>query len=154
VLKANKTNNCGCDHRGAWTGVGVISTTFFNRQRARARDRGLDFTVTHEYLSALYEEQGRCCALSGLPITFSVKTAGHNTASLDRIDSTKGYVPGNVQWLHRDVNLMKMDFTTDEFVAMCHCIAGHTEPPATNPPRRSHLSRGPRSDVGRCPKEP
>lgn len=126
MLLRNKTNNCGCSHRGRWTGVGSISTTFFNRQRRRAEDKGLEFTVTHEELMALYEAQGRKCALSGLPIGFSVRTAGSNTASLDRIDSRKGYVLGNVQWLHQAVNIMKLDHTVDEFVALCRAVVGHT----------------------------
>jgi hypothetical protein len=29
---------------------------------------------------------------------------------MDRIDSNKGYVEGNVQWVYKYVNLMKRDF--------------------------------------------
>ena len=141
LLRRNKTNNCGCAPRGAWSGVGPISTTFFNRQKAAARKRGLEFNLTHDQLVSLYEKQGRTCALSGLPINFSVKTAGRNTASLDRIDSKKGYNLDNVQWVHRDVNLMKLDFTLEEFVTMCRRIGAHVGPITAVLPRE-RLPRG------------
>ena len=48
------------------------------------------------YIKELLKEQSGRCALSGLPIVAEEKTG---TASLDRKDSSKGYVPGNVQWL-------------------------------------------------------
>lgn len=38
------------------------------------------------------------------------------TASLDRIDSTKGYIHGNLQWIHKDLNQMKSNRTQDEFL--------------------------------------
>ena len=47
------------------------------------------------------------------------------TASLDRIDSNKGYIKGNVQWVHKDVNTMKMDHTQEEFIKICTMVANH-----------------------------
>lgn len=37
------------------------------------------------------------------------------TASLDRIDSLKGYTIDNVQWIHKHINYMKIDLTEQEF---------------------------------------
>ena len=37
------------------------------------------------------------------------------TASLDRIDSKKGYTIDNIQWVHKDVNKMKMDLQEEDF---------------------------------------
>jgi hypothetical protein len=144
VLRQNRTNNCGCAPRGRWTGVGALSTTVFNRQKRRAEQRGHEFTVTHEDLSSLYESQGRRCALSGLPIGFSLRTNGRNTASLDRIDSSKAYIHGNVQWVHRDVNLMKLDFSIEEFVSMCRRVAAHMGDREQDVMPREKLVRGPR----------
>ena len=47
------------------------------------------------------------------------------SASLDRIDNTKGYVAGNVQWLHKDINWMKGRFTQPRFLALCRAVALH-----------------------------
>lgn len=45
------------------------------------------------------------------------------TASLDRIDSSKGYVLGNIQWVHKDINKMKLDYDQDYFIDICRRIA-------------------------------
>jgi hypothetical protein len=45
-----------------------------------------------------------------------------HTASLDRIDSSKGYFKGNVQWIHKDLNVMKMDLTEEKFIDYCKLV--------------------------------
>lgn len=45
-----------------------------------------------------------------------------DTASLDRIDSRHGYIPGNIQWLHKDINVMKWDHTTGRFIELCGMV--------------------------------
>ena len=44
------------------------------------------------------------------------------TASLDRIDSKKGYIEGNIQWVHKDINRMKWAFNEDYFIKLCNNI--------------------------------
>ncbi len=125
-LRKNQTNNCGCSPRGSWTGVGKISTTFFYRVRRNATTRGLEFGVTIHDIWNLYVGQGGMCALSGLPIEFTKKVDGRSTASLDRKDPAKGYVLGNLQWVHRNVNQMKLDYTESEFIDICRRVSDHT----------------------------
>jgi hypothetical protein len=126
LLGYNRTNNCGCAPRGKWQGVGQVSKTYFHRTARNARVRGLDFQVSLSYLANLYEKQEGKCALTGLPIPFGKRTAHQSEASLDRVDSTKGYVEGNVQWVHKDVNKMKMDFTTERFLELCALVTALT----------------------------
>ena len=65
------------------------------------------------------------CALSGRPITYKTKARERGpTASLDRIDSSKGYVKGNVQWIHKDINRMKLNMCEETFVEWCCDICG------------------------------
>jgi hypothetical protein len=57
------------------------------------------------------------CPLLGIELTY--KSCGNNRtpdnyATLDRIDSTKGYVPGNVQILSFRANTLKGDATLEE----------------------------------------
>ena len=47
------------------------------------------------------------------------------TASLDRIDSTKGYFIENVQWVHKYVNIMKWHTANQEFIEWCKLIAAN-----------------------------
>jgi hypothetical protein len=90
-----------------------------------AKARGLEVTITPEYAWGLFQAQGEKCALSGLPLKFGYKT--ESTSSLDRKDNDKGYVEGNVQWVHKDINRMKWAHTQEEFVALCISVARHFE---------------------------
>ena len=62
------------------------------------------------------------CAISGLDIYLPKSDNKKWTATLDRIDSTKGYIENNVQWLHKDINTMKWAFTQDQFLNYCRII--------------------------------
>ena len=42
-----------------------------------------------------------------------------NDGDLDRIDSKLGYIKGNVQWLHRDVNKIKSNLPEDYLFNLC-----------------------------------
>ena len=57
----------------------------------------------------------------------SFKRMSDTTASLDRIDNSKGYLKGNVQWVHKDVNMAKGTMKNDSFIAMCKTIANFNE---------------------------
>jgi hypothetical protein len=64
-------------------------------------------------------EQKGICALSGEPIYFGKYRKHETTASPDRIDSTKGYVMGNVRWVHKYVNTMRNNKSDKEFIEWC-----------------------------------
>lgn len=86
--------------------------------RNNAKTRGLPLEVTHEYIESLFTG---FCALSNVPLSSIDK------ASLDRIDSSLGYIEGNLQWVHKDVNKMKNDFNQDHFIEFCKLIAKHNQ---------------------------
>lgn len=92
-----------------------------------AQQRNLDFSITKEYISSLLISQNYKCALSGVKIKFPIRGEKRSaiTASLDRIDSSKGYIVGNVQWVHKRVNIMKMNMTDDIFIDWCEKIVNH-----------------------------
>jgi hypothetical protein len=103
-----------------WCGYEEISGTFYGAIRDGAKHRNLQFEISIEYIWNLYLKQNRKCALTGIEISLPQKCKDTNqTASLDRIDSSKGYVAGNVQWVHKDINQMKMDLTQDQFINYC-----------------------------------
>lgn len=82
------------------------------------------FTVSLEFGLKLLQSQHGLCNMSSEPIGFSdsPKHKSKTTASLDRIDSSKGYTKDNVQWLHKDINRMKLEFTVERFVYLCRKI--------------------------------
>lgn len=69
------------------------------------------------------EQEGKC-ALTSKAISLSdlSRKLKDQTASLDRIDSAQGYVPGNIQWVHKDVNRMKQDFKEQYFIELCRSV--------------------------------
>lgn len=105
-----------------WKGFGEISGEYWNSIIRHAKHRKKEFCLKIEYGWDLFLKQDRKCAISGLPIYFirSRYSAGKGgTASLDRIDSSIGYVEGNVQWVHKDINKMKWNFTQEKFINYC-----------------------------------
>jgi hypothetical protein len=113
---AHPENN---NHKG-WI-KGVLRHSFYDKYRIQAALRNLAWEVKGEYLADLLISQDYKCALSGWDI--DAMEVNKNTASLDRIDSTKGYIPGNVQWLHKMVNMCKQHYTQEQFVSMCISIS-------------------------------
>lgn len=99
-----------------------IPLTWFSMKQKGGLSRGYLWTLTIEDIWKLYEDQGGVCALSGVPIKWADKglTA---TVSIDRIDSSEGYVLENVQLVHKDVNFMKQQFDQEYFINMCKAIA-------------------------------
>ena len=90
--------------------------------RTSAKKRNINLNISIEYAWELFKKQNGKCSLSGMDIYFSTNNQ-YGTASLDRIDSQKGYIEGNVQWIHKDINWMKNDFKQEDFIKYCKLIA-------------------------------
>lgn len=106
-----------------------LSVNLFNRIKDNAVKREFEFNITIEQVWSLFEKQKGLCALSGVEIFFDHTSSLHSerrkktTASLDRKDSSIGYVLDNIQWVHKKVNVMKMDMNQDSFIDFCEAIA-------------------------------
>lgn len=103
--------------------------------KRKAKERNYEFELTSEYLWNLFLLQNGKCALSGVELTLSTKIdKNHNldrtnhTASLDRVDNSKGYIEGNVQWIHKIVNLMRRQFSVEEYVHWCTLVSKYANP--------------------------
>jgi hypothetical protein len=116
--------NCGAvKHKqgresAAWLSPNEISMTYWNSLIAAAKRRGKGFDITIEYANAIFTGY---CALSGEPIVLGAN------ASLDRIDSSKGYYEGNVQWVSVAINKLKSDFDEAWFIELCRRVAKHND---------------------------
>jgi hypothetical protein len=102
-----------------WKGTGEISGRLLTQIRNSAKIRDIPHNVSDKYLWNLFLKQNRKCALTGIELIFDSSHHDKNTASLDRIDSSKGYIKDNVMWVHKDVNLMKHVFDLDYFIGLC-----------------------------------
>jgi hypothetical protein len=106
--------SCG-DISGGWWANHIL------RERTQNYRARVPVTVTIEYAWDLFLKQDKKCALSGISLEIS-GTGKYNTASIDRIDSSKGYEPDNVQWVHKDINFMKGILSQEYFIDLCRKI--------------------------------
>lgn len=104
--------------------VGDISKSVMTTILQKAKERNLVVEINQEYLWKLFCKQSGECAFTKIPLSFGQKhndTSGR-TASLDRIDSSKGYIEGNVQWVHKEINRMKGNLSNKSFIDLCRSV--------------------------------
>jgi hypothetical protein len=129
VVRGNK-KSCSCylfrsrHYNCNWSGWGEISVAFWNSVKNNAKIRGVTVRISIKTAWKLFINQERKCALTGQVLYF-YKGRGKTTASLDRIDSRKGYFEDNVQWVHKDINKMKQDFTEQRFIELCKAVVNN-----------------------------
>lgn len=109
-----------------YTGYEELQGAYLAAVKAQAKRRNIEYSISNKYLWDLFIQQNRKCAYSGIEIFLSRNNLEHitgdYTASIDRIDSSKGYVEGNVQWVHKRVNVMKGNMCNQEFFDFCEAI--------------------------------
>jgi hypothetical protein len=96
-LVNNKSTSCGrapcAPKKHNNQAVGELSGAFWGKVKRNATTGNIPFDITQEQGWQLFLDQGRRCALTGIPLTLTTfSTIG--TASLNRIDSTKPYTIG------------------------------------------------------------
>ena len=99
----------------------VLRYSFCRKYEVNAELRNIEWNLEYEYLADLLIDQDFKCSLTGWDI--DALSVGNNTASLDRIDSSVGYVKGNVQWVHKMVNMCKQQYSQEDFIEMCKSVA-------------------------------
>lgn len=101
----------------------TLDTLLVKRLRAakfRAKQKKIDFDLDLSYLLEIHHQQKSMCAYSRKPMAIALNKV--NSVSIDRIDSSKGYVKGNVCLSWAIVNCMKGDLSVKDFVALCESI--------------------------------
>lgn len=129
----NKIKSCrhcvkglGKDHY-AWKGFGDIPKNIFTTYRHGAKARNISFNITIEEIWDLFLKQDGKCAFTGWDLTFNktYRNKKVKTASLDRIDSSKGYEISNLQWVHKDINKLKKNMQDANFIELCHAVSNY-----------------------------
>ena len=106
-----------------WTGSKDIPGSLFYQIKRGAISRAIPFEIDVNDLQEQWDKQGAKCALSGEPLFVAARD--DRNASLDRIDSSAPYRRGNIQWVSKDVNIMKNAITEARFVEMCGKVFLH-----------------------------
>jgi hypothetical protein len=130
------SKSCGCfrkinysgKNNPCWTGYNDLSGSHWAIILNNAKTRKIKVLITiKEAWNKFIQQKGKC-ALSGVPLQFSKRRQKMNkdtTASLDRIDSSKGYILDNIQWIHKKINFMKQKMPQKEFIDICKNIANY-----------------------------
>lgn len=113
------------------TGTKNIFGARINQWKSNATKRKLDYDVEKEYLQLLYEKQNGKCAYTGIellsPTTYKEYNSGVGSPyniSLDRIDSKKGYIYGNLQFVCVWVNSSKGNMPDEMFKEVLRKVKG------------------------------
>lgn len=134
-LRNNSTRSCGClqveSAKSRRKGYKEITGTFWKILTQGAKIRNLSVTITPKDLHDIFIKQNKKCALTGIPITLPQSRKDSEsatcTASVDRIDSSKGYTIDNVQFVHKHINIMKRDHSQLYFINLCKQVAAYNE---------------------------
>ena len=135
-LNNNKTLSCGCTNiKGRFKAicVGDLSLSYYNSFKTKRTKKNIYFSedVTMEYLWGLFLKQNKKCALSNIEIILNPRWSQQNhnrkneikqTASIDRINNKLGYIVGNIQWVHKDINNIKGSLDENDLLYYCEQI--------------------------------
>jgi len=106
-----------------------------NLARAANRPKPQTITVTIDYVYVVGEKQNWCDPFTGEALEFqrggdwgsknAFGTGASNplSCSIDRIDSSKGYVKGNIQLVTAKTNVAKGNMNNAEFIEYCKKVA-------------------------------
>lgn len=90
----------------------------YHTAKQRAERFNIEFTITSEDIVI-----PKYCPLLGIKLTNTFGQGRQQTnASLDRIDSTKGYIKGNIQVISDLANRMKQDATKEQLLSFAKNI--------------------------------
>lgn len=135
--RKNPPKSCGCGERAggekrskdkntSWKGYGEIGGRYWKSINKHAQSKNREFNITLPYIWELFLKQNRKCIYTGQILVFATwDDKFEQTASLDRIDSSQGYTEGNVQWIHKDINTVKSNWTEEKFLLLCRLVVSH-----------------------------
>lgn len=92
----------------------------FLQLRGNAKSRGVEFALTFEEFEALLAPM--TCSVTRLALAHREGERGPFSPSFDRVDSSVGYLPGNVRLVCLMYNMMKYVWTDEDCLAVARGI--------------------------------
>lgn len=89
------------------------SLVVWQNVHTRCRKTGMEFTLAKEDVVV-----PELCPVFGFPLVVNTGHVKFNSPSLDRIDPSKGYIPGNVMVISHKANSIKQKATIEEVQAV------------------------------------
>lgn len=106
----------------------VDKYTGLREHLSRAKKRFKEVTITLEDLLEVWNNQDGICKYTGLKLLHPKDSKGYSMmykASLDRVDSSLGYIKGNIQFISATANLAKGTMTHEGMLTFCKIITEH-----------------------------
>jgi len=120
---SGKGNTRSHDNLGRWKGDTSLLessnlsdeyTPFRTHLRRIKRRYTKDNDVDLKYLKSLWDNQEGKCAITGVDLILENKVSNPNySASIDRIDSNKGYTKGNIHFISVTTNYAKNKYSLE-----------------------------------------
>lgn len=134
-LRAGMTKRCADCHASQTRNKYPIASDHWRKIRDGARYRSLEFSITIEEIYELYLAQNKKCALTGDVLCLYSNNVDYRKgsvgrgdyASLDRIDNNLGYSIENIQWVRRDINMLRGSFSISDFIKLSQKVVSHTK---------------------------
>jgi hypothetical protein len=100
----------------------------FRYHLRKAKSRNKKFNLTLKDLKDVWDKQNGICPYTGIQLVdwdYKAESNSLYTASLDRIDSSKGYFRENIQFVSKNINYMKNNLSHQETIDLCKIISNY-----------------------------
>jgi hypothetical protein len=93
-------------------------SVIFNSSKGNAKKRQIEHSISIDYLEELWNSQNGLCYYTKKPMLKDLQNieSNYDSVSIDRIDSSLGYVEGNVVLCRWVINRMKNDLSNSYFL--------------------------------------
>ena len=102
--------------------IQVWAHTAFHNAKARAKKLDIEFSLTKEWL---IDNAPTHCPLLGNELTYNAETSVPNCASIDRVDSLRGYTQDNCKIISFKANRIKSNATLEEIEILARNLRGY-----------------------------
>ena len=110
-------------HAHNYTGTQYFAGRLIAGWKHSAKKRGHVWELQKSDLDTIFNSQSGYCALSGIQMVHELSSPYR--PSIDRIDSSVGYILGNVQFVCSVVNVIKNKIDEQEFVRLCTAVVNN-----------------------------
>lgn len=101
----------------------LLYATRHNKRERELRGRKCEAEINEEYIVQLWEKQSGLCYFTEVPMTTNMYKL--ETVSVDRLDNSVGYIPGNVVLSTKAANLARGIHSIEEFMNFLQKVKNH-----------------------------
>ena len=109
-----------------WEGYEEIGKDVIYRCKAAAISRNIPFEITIKQVWDKFIEQNRRCIYTNDEVTFD---RWQRTALIDRTNSTIGYIPENIQIIHKGIQTVKWQYSENELIEYASLVSDYQKYP-------------------------